>query len=117
MASKSYYKKKDKVYYKYNCHCAYCGIYLKINDLYIDHIIPISRFPEMINNKSDIPEYLEHLNINDVHHIDNLNPACFDCNTLKGNLSLQIFKNKLKSNFYYANTNSKLQRFRFRGNL
>jgi len=85
-----YKKKRQEVYDKLNGHCAYCGIELKIKDMQIDHIVPQMSWYNVFKNKhileyyqKFVPKFLEHLTENDLHHIDNLNPACRVCNKWK----------------------------------
>lgn len=54
---------RQKVYDKYNGHCAYCGKPITIKDMQVDHILPKR------NGGKD--------------HIDNLNPSCRLCNHYK----------------------------------
>ena len=51
---------RQKVYEKYNGHCAYCGKAIAIRDMQVDHILPKR------NGGTD--------------DIDNLNPSCRLCN-------------------------------------
>lgn len=75
--------KRRTVYNKYNGHCAYCG---KSIDLYynkestneamfIDHILPKCRGGHDAT--------------------DNLNPACRNCNAMKGGSNISEFKIRL----------------------
>jgi len=49
---------------KYDC-CQKCGEYVGINKLTMDHIIPISK--------------------GGIHHINNVQPLCMHCNSIKHN--------------------------------
>lgn len=68
------------VYNKYNGHCAYCGYEIGISDMQVDHIYPQSRVRREKN-----------IDFN-VHHIDNLNPACRVCNKWKSDFSVEQFR-------------------------
>lgn len=96
MASKKYSKHKLEIYYKYNCHCAYCGVSIGIKDMQIDHIIPQLNFFNFVSKQIYIPEFLKHLTIDDVHHLDNLNPSCRVCNLWKSTYHLELFRNEIK---------------------
>ena len=63
---------REKVYDKYEGHCAYCGIEISIKDMQVDHLIP----------KKDLG--------ND--NIDNLMPSCKICNHYKRAWSLEYFR-------------------------
>jgi len=91
--------KKDKVFDKYDGHCAYCGTLLttkkdKPGSYTTDHIIPQSMFKE----KKGVGKFRDSL--------ENLNPSCKTCNSEKGDLTLEEFrekhfKGKEKKVFYF----------------
>lgn len=97
-----YKKKRQTVYEKYDGHCAYCGEQIAIKDMQIDHIIPqlnwIWIFKNLINGSTahHIPYFLNHLTIDDLHHIDNLNPACRVCNKWKSTYHIELFRSELQ---------------------
>ena len=64
---------RQKVYEKYNGHCAYCGKAIAIKDMQVDHILP------QRNGGTD--------------DIDNLNPSCRMCNHYKDAYSIESFRN------------------------
>lgn len=67
---------RQKIYNKYNGHCAYCGCKLEsIHDMQIDHIIPKR------NGGKD--------------EMYNFNPSCRLCNHYKRAWNLNTFKNAL----------------------
>jgi 5-methylcytosine-specific restriction endonuclease McrA len=80
------------VYQKYDKHCAYCGIELEYKAMQIDHIIPRNTWITTIKNRYKIPNFLLHLNINDINHYDNLNPSCRRCNKWKCTFDLETFR-------------------------
>ncbi|MBS3993134.1 MAG: HNH endonuclease [Bacteroidetes bacterium] len=100
---------REVVFNKYNGYCAYCGD--KLIKMQIDHIIPQSNFNWCIKNKRDIPEFLNHLNENDVNHIDNLNPSCSICNKAKDTFSLRVFRQELEDQLKRAKKYSRNYRF------
>lgn len=63
---------REKVWLKYDKHCAYCGTEITFKQLQVDHI------KAKIFGGSDDPE--------------NLNPACFYCNNYKCHSSLEEFR-------------------------
>ena len=66
---------RQKVYDKYNGHCAYCGKAIAIKDMQVDHILPKR------NGGKD--------------HIDNLNPSCRLCNHYKRAADIETLRNWL----------------------
>ena len=66
---------RQKVYDKYNGHCAYCGKAIKIKDMQVDHILPKR------NGGTD--------------DINNLNPSCRLCNHYKRAANIETFRNGL----------------------
>jgi len=80
-------KVREKVYNKYNCKCAYCGIDLKeMKDMQVDHIIAKRNLSE---------HYL--LNGKDIDDVSNLNPSCRSCNKFKDTFSIESFRRNIKS--------------------
>ena len=63
---------RQKVYDKYNGHCAYCGKAIAIKDMQVDHILPKR------NGGTD--------------DIDNLNPSCRLCNHYKRAAGIETFR-------------------------
>lgn len=75
-------KTKEKVRKKFDGHCAYCGCILTDENFTVDHIYPSSR------GGSDA--------------IDNLHPACKECNNGKGNATIkEIHKMFPDEKFYF----------------
>ena len=62
---------RQKVYDKYNGHCAYCGKPITIKDMQVDHILPKRN--------------------GGTNDIDNLNPSCRLCNHYKRANSIESF--------------------------
>ena len=63
---------RQKVYEKYNGHCAYCGKAITIKDMQVDHILPKRN--------------------GGTNDIDNLNPSCRLCNHYKRANSIESFR-------------------------
>lgn len=86
---------REKVYQKYNGHCAYCGCELQYKDMQVDHIE--SRYKAEYRGKEVD------------NSIDNLNPSCRACNFYKGEKSIEVFRRdiintllpNLKKNFNF----------------
>ena len=66
---------RQKVYEKYDKHCAYCGILLTEQQMQVDHIQPI-----IMGGGNDF---------------ENLNPSCRYCNNYKSHSSLETFRHYL----------------------
>ena len=100
--------KRVEIHKKYNGRCAYCGKQIEINKMQIDHIIPKLNFVRHVSNKFRIPAFLRHLTVDDMNHIDNLNPACGVCNKWKSANDLELFRSEIEAqvkrlNEYSAN--------------
>lgn len=63
---------RQKVFNKYNGHCAYCGRIIEYKEMQVDHLIP------QRNGGTD--------------NIDNLMPSCRICNHYKRAESLETFR-------------------------
>lgn len=92
--SKDY--KRQIILDKYKSKCAYCGCKITLKEMTVDHIIPRDGFFNRVS-VGDMPFYLKNLTVDDVNHLDNLNPSCHPCNVFKSNLSLDGFRNKVLS--------------------
>lgn len=86
-------KIRQKVYEKYNGHCAYCGCELEYKDMQVDHIVPVYDIETRVFNKnlsldgSDDP-------------IDNYMPSCRACNFYKGTFTLEKFRENISTILY-----------------
>lgn len=67
---------RQKVYEKYDGHCAYCGKPIEYKEMQVDHIQA---------------HYL-----GGADEMDNYNPACRMCNFYKGTMSIDRFREELK---------------------
>ena len=67
------------IIYRDDMRCQYCGKRFKINELTVDHVIPISRWDEIPPSKK--PE--------SPNSWENQVAACRRCNTIKGNKLLE----------------------------
>ena len=84
---------RQKVYNKYNGHCAYCGRKLDYKDMQVDHFIPYKAWGVIDIDKDSF---------------ENLMPSCRLCNHYKRANSLETFRRyiseipkKLKQNYIY----------------
>lgn len=69
---------RNKIWLKYDKHCAYCGKPITLSTMQVDHIVPKARGWKVSN----------------VNDYSNLNPACRSCNGYKRNHSLEGFRKK-----------------------
>ena len=70
-------KLREKVWLKYNKHCAYCGKELEYKDMQIDHIKPKAFY--------------------DDNSFENLMPSCRRCNHYKRARNLEQFRLLIKT--------------------
>ena len=66
---------RDKIYKKYNGHCAYCGITIMLKQMQVDHLRAVQRGGH--------------------HGYDNYNPACRSCNVSKATYTVEEFRVRL----------------------
>jgi len=110
---------RNEVYKKCNKRCAYCGDKIKFKDMQVDHIIPKSNFTRIVKTQKmhptvdlrQIPDFLGHLTVDDLNHIDNLHPSCRVCNKAKDSFHLQLFRTELEAQVYRARMYSRNYRF------
>lgn len=75
---------REAIWHKYDKRCAYCGCELDYKDMQVDHIY--SKFHHEYFKLIDNPD-----------RIENLNPACRQCNFYKGGGTLDSFKKNLST--------------------
>lgn len=71
---------RQLVYNKCNGHCAYCGCELEYKDMQVDHVIAVGR-----GGSNDI---------------DNLLPACRQCNYDKHKKTIEGFRKRISKELY-----------------
>jgi len=71
---------RERIFAKYNEHCAYCGKVIAYNEMQVDHLIPL-RQAENGKVEWDI-----------VESENNYMPACRRCNHYKRGNSLETFR-------------------------
>lgn len=81
---------RQKVYEKFNGHCAYCGKEITIKQMQVDHIVPKfhtwkdeEQFAKLIKKERGTDDY------------SNLNPSCSRCNKWKSTFSIEQFRNEI----------------------
>lgn len=75
------------LYDKYNHRCAYCGCDLEYKDMQIDHIKSVyanTDFKRVMTNE-------------EMYSVDNLLPACRQCNFYKSSMDLEVFRKRLSN--------------------
>lgn len=97
---------RQGIHDKFNGHCAYCGIEIKLKEMQVDHIVPQDLFVNHVRNKFRIPDFLKHLTESDVNHNDNLFPACRVCNGWKSCHNLETFRSELSQQVKRLNERS-----------
>lgn len=82
---------RQRVYQKYNRHCAYCGRYIDYKDMQVDHFVAKNGWNE-----------------NGMDNFENLMPSCRMCNHYKRAHTLDLFRQyiqeiprKLRQNYIY----------------
>jgi len=71
---------RQKVYEKYDGHCAYCGCEIEIRNMQIDHLIPMMFYEAYQTLGQDLNDF------------ENLMPSCRSCNNYKHSLTLEKFR-------------------------
>lgn len=86
---------RQKVYEKYNGHCAYCGCKLEYRDMQVDHIVSVysNEYYEM-GDRKPIKDTLAD---NELNNIKNYNPSCRMCNFYKSTLGIEDFRKRLQT--------------------
>lgn len=75
---------RQRIYTKTNGHCAYCGREIALQQMQVDHVIPM----EFYDAYKSIGQ--------DLNDIGNLLPACRSCNNYKHALTLDKFRAALE---------------------
>jgi len=77
---------RQRVWLKYNKHCAYCGKVLEYKDMQVDHAISKYAY-DFIPLQSRF----------DINSFNNLMPSCRRCNHYKRELDLEGFRKYIKT--------------------
>lgn len=81
------------VYDKYNGHCAYCGRELKIEEMQVDHIIPVMK--SYYGKKEDAEKVRQMILDGSFNEIGNLMPSCRACNFYKSMNDIEGFRRRI----------------------
>lgn len=81
------------VYEKYNGHCAYCGKELKMNEMQVDHIIPVMK--SYYGAKDEALKVRQMIADGSFNEIDNLMPSCRACNFYKSMNNIEGLRNRI----------------------
>ena len=78
-------ERREKVWLKFNKHCAYCGKEIEYRDMQVDHLKPLAYapFPNDKNSK--------------VNSFENLMPSCRRCNHYKRAKNIGQFRLLMKT--------------------
>jgi hypothetical protein len=79
-------KLRKELWNKFGYRCAYCGKFISLQRMQVDHIIPYARFYEI--KADDITFH--------VHDEQNLNPSCAICNQWKGGWTVEEFRHDIE---------------------
>lgn len=77
---------RKAVYEKYGGHCAYCGCELDYRDMQVDHAVAV--------NGGELSDQM--VGDDTMNKIDNLMPACRQCNYYKSTLDIEGFRWKIR---------------------
>ncbi len=88
----SYIKKevREKIYRKYDGHCAYCGKEITYKEMQVDHIKPIFR-GWSAETKGRLPKDLL-----GGDSVENYNPSCHACNFRKSTSDIEGFREAIE---------------------
>lgn len=79
-----------EVYEKYNHHCAYCGCEIAFADMQVDHLNPVY-------TNTDIHKTMTN---EEMYDVENLMPACRQCNFYKSTFSIEEFRKRIRSTLW-----------------
>ena len=86
---------RQKVYDKYDGHCAYCGRKIKMREMQVDHIIPIAY--SYYGPREQVEKVIKMFEDESINDLDNLMPACRAYNFYKGMGDIERFRNRIRS--------------------
>ncbi len=79
---------RQKVWLKYNKHCAYCGKDLEYKDMQVDHMISIYA--------REAYNFIPKISLSAINSFKNLMPSCRRCNHYKREQDLEGFRILIK---------------------
>lgn len=80
---------RQKVWLKYNKHCAYCGKELEYKDMQVDHMTSIYA--------REAYNYIPKISRSIINSFENLMPSCRRCNHYKRAETLEGFRRLMKT--------------------
>lgn len=83
-------KMRLSLYEKYNHKCAYCGCDLEYKDMQIDHV-------ESVYANTDIKQTMTN---KEMYSEKNLMPACRQCNFYKSSMTLEAFRQRIRTTMW-----------------
>ena len=89
---------RERVWLKYDKHCAYCGEEIEFKAMQVDHIVPKRHYEAMCNQPGwSLKGHIEqiHGHYVEMDSEENLNPSCRKCNNYKSDFSLEGFRQEL----------------------
>lgn len=93
---------RERVYNKYDGHCAYCGVEIEYKKMQVDHIVAALHNWDNVSfeRNPNVPK--------GTHDESNLNPSCARCNKWKSSMPLEMFRTEIQEqikrlNLYSAN--------------
>jgi len=101
---------REKVWNKYNKHCAYCGKILEYKQMQVDHIIPklhtwTKEYLAKVNrNRADttFTPYQEPI-VRGTDNFENLLPTCRRCNLLKTDGNIETLRWQIQNKIFCLN--------------
>ena len=76
---------RQRVYEKYNGHCAYCGKEIAYKDMQVDHRVALYRgYGTLVGVERGTDDF------------DNLMPSCRACNFRKGTMTVEQFREEIR---------------------
>lgn len=78
-------QKRRLIYEKYDGCCAYCGCEIDLKDMQADHIKSVYANSDIHKDMTD----------EELYDLDNLLPACRQCNFYKSTFDLETFRKRL----------------------
>lgn len=88
-------KLRLEVYNKYQGHCAYCGREIKLQEMQVDHIVPLAY--SIYGPREKAEKVCQMFDDESINSIKNLMPACRACNFYKGINDIERFRERIKS--------------------
>lgn len=77
-------RERESVLQKYDGHCAYCGVEITLEQMQVDHLIPM----EMHEAYAAVGQELD--------TVENYMPACRSCNHYKSSMTLEKFRSAIE---------------------